>query len=92
MASALLTVKFLRKGKDCIVAGFLIFAIGESLLLAGTAAGLAASVPSFAGGVPLWATALFADEHSQGVRYVGSSCRSFRNHPLYRHGREIVLG
>jgi hypothetical protein len=42
-------VKFLRKGKDCIVAGFLIFAIGESLLLAGTAAGLAASVPSFAG-------------------------------------------
>ena len=34
------------------------FAIGESLLVSGTAAGLAGSVPSFAGGVALWAAAL----------------------------------
>jgi hypothetical protein len=75
MASALLTVKFLRKGKDCIAAGFLIFAIGESLLLAGTAAGLAASVPSFAAGVALWATALLLTsipkEFATWVRVVG---------------------
>ncbi len=58
VATALLTVKFLRKGNDCVAAGFLVFAIGESLLVAGTAAGLEGSVPSFAGGVALWAAAL----------------------------------
>ena len=58
VASALLTVKFVRRGDDCVAAGFLVFAIGESLLVSGTAAGLAGSVPSFAGGVALWAAAL----------------------------------
>jgi hypothetical protein len=58
VAAALLTVRFLRRGEDCVAAGFLVFAIGESLLVAGTAAGLAGSVPAFAGGVALWAAAL----------------------------------
>lgn len=58
VASALLTVRFLKRGDDCVAAGFLVFAIGESLLVSGTAAGLAGSVPSFAGGVALWAAAL----------------------------------
>ena len=34
-----------------MAAGFLVFALGESLLVSGTAAGLEASVPSFGGGV-----------------------------------------
>ncbi len=38
MATTLLTVKFLRKGCDVIAAGFLVFAIGESVILSGTAA------------------------------------------------------
>jgi hypothetical protein len=58
VATALLTVRFLRQGEDCVAAGFLVFAIGESLLVSGTAAGLAGSVPSFAGGVALWTAAL----------------------------------
>lgn len=58
VATALLTVKFLRKGDDCVAAGFLVFVAGESLLLSGTAAGLAGSVPSFAGGVALWSASL----------------------------------
>lgn len=58
VATALLTVKFLRKGNDCVAAGFLVFVVGESLLLSGTAAGLAGSVPSFGGGVALWAASL----------------------------------
>jgi len=58
VAAALLTVRFLRLGHDCVAAGFLVFAIGESLLVSGTAAGLAGSVPSFAGGVALWSAAL----------------------------------
>ena len=41
-----------------MAAGFLVFAIGESLLVSGTAAGLEGSVPSFGGGVALWAAGL----------------------------------
>jgi hypothetical protein len=58
VATALLTVKYLRQGNDCVAAGFLTFAAGESLLLAGNAAGLQASVPSYAGGIALWSAAL----------------------------------
>jgi hypothetical protein len=58
MACALLTLKFVRKGSDLVAAGFLVFAIGESVILSGTAATLAESVPPFAAGTALWATAL----------------------------------
>ena len=46
VATALLTMKYQRLGNDCVAAGFLTFLAGESLLLAGNAAGLEASVPS----------------------------------------------
>jgi hypothetical protein len=39
IATCLLTVKYLRAGADVVAAGFLIFAIGEGVLLSGTAAG-----------------------------------------------------
>lgn len=58
MATALLTMKYQRLGNDCVAAGFLTFVAGESLLLAGNAAGLEASVPSYVGGISLWAAAL----------------------------------
>jgi hypothetical protein len=58
MASALLAVKYFRTGNDVVASGFLIFAIGEGVLLSGTAAGPAGSVPAFAAGISLWATAL----------------------------------
>ena len=51
------------------------FAVGERLLLSGTAAGLAGSVPSFAGGVALWAASLFLTsiprEFAAWIRLVG---------------------
>ena len=75
-ASALLTVKYLRKGNDCVAAGFLVFSIGQSLILAGAAADLAASVPSFAAGVTLWAAALLLTsipkEFATWIRLVGA--------------------
>lgn len=75
VATALLTLKFVRRGNDCVAAGFLVFAIGESLLVSGTAAGLAGSVPSFGGGVALWAAALLLTsvprEFAPWVRLVG---------------------
>lgn len=58
VATALLAVKFLREGKDLVAAGFLVFIAGESLLLAGNAAGLKESVPSYGGGVALWSASL----------------------------------
>lgn len=58
MATALLTLKYFRQGNDIVAAGFLVFAIGESVLLSGTAAGLVGSVPAFAAGTALWATSL----------------------------------
>jgi len=58
MATALLTLKYFRKGNDFVAAGFLVFAIGEAAMLSGTAAGLAGSVPAFAAGTGLWAISL----------------------------------
>lgn len=58
VATALQTMKYQRLGNDCVAAGFLTFLAGESLLLAGNAAGLQASVPSYVGGISLWAAAL----------------------------------
>ncbi|UCI08103.1 hypothetical protein [Mesorhizobium sp. B1-1-8] len=58
VAAALLVVKYQRLDNDLVSAGFLTFLAGESLLLAGNAAGLPASVPSYVGGISLWAAAL----------------------------------
>src|SRR5581483_11519123 len=45
MATALLAVKYLRAGNDVVAGGFLVFAIGEGVLLSGSAAGLVGSIP-----------------------------------------------
>ena len=58
VATSLLALKFFRKGNDVVAAGFLVFAIGEGILLSGTATTLAESVPSFAAGTALWSAAL----------------------------------
>ena len=58
VATALLAIKLFRKGNDVVAAGFLVFTIGESVMLAGTATTLAASVPSFAAGTALWSAGL----------------------------------
>jgi hypothetical protein len=60
MASAMLAIKYLRTGNDVVAGGFLVFAIGEGvILLSGPAAGLSGSIPAFAAGTALWGTALF---------------------------------
>lgn len=58
MACPLLTLRFFRLGQEIVAAGFLVFAIGESLLVSGAAMDLAQSAPSFGGGVGLWAAGL----------------------------------
>jgi hypothetical protein len=50
--------RVLPTGQDLFAAGFLVFAVGEGLVLSGAAMDLAASVPSFGAGTSLWALAL----------------------------------
>ena len=75
VATALLTLKYFRAGNDTVSAGFLVFAIGEAVVLSGTAATLEGSVPSFAAGTALWSAALLLTcipkEFAIGVRLVG---------------------
>jgi hypothetical protein len=58
MACTLLALKFHKMGSDIVASGFLVFSIGEGVLLSGTAAGPNGSIPSFAAGIALWTTAL----------------------------------
>jgi hypothetical protein len=59
MAASMLAIKYFRIGNDVVAGGFLVFAIGEGvILLSGPAAGLAGSAPAFAAGTALWGTAL----------------------------------
>jgi hypothetical protein len=58
VATALLTITYFRAGNDLVAAGFLVFAIGEGIILSGTAMPLADSIPSFAAGTALWSAAL----------------------------------
>jgi hypothetical protein len=57
-ASAILSIWFYRRGQDLMAAGFLVFLVGQSLILSGAAMDLAASAPSFGAGASLWAVAL----------------------------------
>ena len=57
-ACTLLALKYFRTGNDVVAGGFLVFAVGEGVVLSGAAAGPAGSVPAFAAGAALWATAL----------------------------------
>jgi hypothetical protein len=57
-ATSLLAVRFIRAGEECAAAGFIVYAIGEAVMLGGTAGSLEASVPSFAAGTVLWSAAL----------------------------------
>jgi hypothetical protein len=58
VGSALLAVHHLRQGRELVAAGFLVFLVGETLIVSGSAMTLAASAPVFAAGAGLWAAGL----------------------------------
>lgn len=58
IATTILALTFARSGRLEVAAGFLIYAIGESVMLGGTATSLEASVPAFAAGTALWSAGL----------------------------------
>src|SRR6202047_4745295 len=53
MAAAMLAIKYFRTGNDVVAGGFLVFAIGEGVILL-SGPGLAGSVAAFAAGTSLW--------------------------------------
>jgi hypothetical protein len=59
VASALLTIHYFRRGNDVVAAGFLVFAIGEALILSTAAMDLEATGPTFGAGMSLWAASLY---------------------------------
>ena len=58
LATVLLTVFYFRKGYDIIAAGFLVFAIGEGLVLSCSAMDLDEGISTFGAGVALWSLSL----------------------------------
>jgi hypothetical protein len=59
VAAALLTLHYFRKGHDVVAAGFLVFLVGEALILSSAAMDLWGSGPVFGAGVGLWAASLY---------------------------------
>jgi hypothetical protein len=79
VATALLTIHHVRRGNDAAAAGFLVFVVGEGLIVSGAAMDPAASPPAFGPGVALWAASLAMVSASgtmppvvNGVGFVGS--------------------
>ena len=58
VATAILTIHHVRRGNDAVAAGFLVFVVAESLIVAGSAMDLEAVRPLFAAGAALWAASL----------------------------------
>ena len=58
VAAGLLTVHYNRRGNDLAAAGFLVFTVGEGLILTTAAMDLPESLPSFGAGVGLWAASM----------------------------------
>lgn len=58
VATALLTIHHLRQGNELLAAGFLVFVVGETLILASAAMDLVVGSPLFASGAGLWAASL----------------------------------
>ena len=71
VATSLLALMQLRKGNDLVAAGFVVYAIGEAVMLGGTALSLEASVPTFAAGTGLWAAALLMTSVPKGFAIWG---------------------
>jgi hypothetical protein len=58
MASSILAIEHVRANQDALASGFLVFTVGQGLILSTAAAPLAGAAPTFGAGVGLWAVAL----------------------------------
>ncbi len=91
VAAALLTIHYFRRGNDIVAAGFLVFVVGEGLILSGAAMDLAASAPLFAAGVGLWAASL-ALISASNVMPLGSEASGLSQLCVHGRGPANLLG
>jgi hypothetical protein len=70
-ATSLLALWQFRKGNEVVAAGFVVYAIGEAVMLGGTSMSLEASVPAFAAGTALWAAGLLMTSVPKGFAVWG---------------------
>ena len=70
IASALLVVIQLRKNRDFMAAGFLVFAIGQGLVLSTAGVNPPDAAPTFGAGASLWAAGLALVSASRGFPVV----------------------
>jgi hypothetical protein len=92
MACALLALKFHKTGSEIVAGGFLVFAIGEAVILSGTAAGPVASVPSFGAGIALWSTALLLISITKPIPGLDSWLWRHCLHFVLDHGCKDIFG
>ena len=102
MACPLLALRFFRIGKEIVAAGFLVFAIGESLIVSGSAMELTRGVPSFGSGAGLWAAGLALVSAPRvfpmvvrilglaaAVLFAATACRIFAGAPITALSRPL---
>jgi hypothetical protein len=70
-ATVLMALWQFRLGNEVVAAGFVVYAIGEAVMLGGTAMSLEASVPTFAAGTALWAASLLMTSVPKGFTVWG---------------------
>ena len=58
VAGSMLTLIFFRLGLDLVAAGFLVFTVGQGLILSTAPMSLSAGVPAFGSGAALWTAGL----------------------------------
>ena len=92
VATALLSLKYFRNGNDIVAAGFLVFAIGEGVMLSGTATTLGRKRSFVCRGHGLVGSRTFAHQRSGRVRRLGPPGRDHWSNSLYHHGCENILG
>ena len=59
VSTALLALHYFRKNDDVVAAGFLVFVVGEALILSSAAMDLATSGATFGAGASLWAASFY---------------------------------
>ena len=92
VATSILALGYFRKEKHAVATGFLVFAIGEGVMLSGTAGSLEASVPAFAAGTALWSAALLLTSMPREFAIWIRRGRNCRRHSFRYHFRPHFLG
>ncbi len=92
MESTLLTLRFYRKGQDLVASGFLVFAVGEGIMLSGGNHGPGRKCSVIWGRDRLVGSVRWAHQCSACLPPHCAASRTCRSHHVRGHGRENFAG